>query len=93
MTRIPRRPAAREIWQPVAFVPAEAYAAKALEKNEATPHQQKLVFEWLVRASRMRDEIFVPGQEDVRTYLLGRRSVGLQFAELLKWRPPEGKGE
>lgn len=82
----------REIWQPVEFSPADAYAAKAVEAGKATPEQQTRFFSWLLTASRMRDEIFVPGQEDVRTYLLGRRSVGLQVAALLTWRPLE-KGE
>lgn len=89
MARLPKR----EIWHPVPFTTAEAYAAKAFEKGEATMHQQKLFFAWLLLASRMRDEIFVPGQDDVRSYLLGRRSVGLQIAALLTWRPPENQGE
>ena len=45
--------------------------------------------DWLIRATRMRDEIFVPGQNDVKDYLLGRRSIGLHYAALLQWRPPE----
>ena len=81
--------ARREIWHPVAFTPAEAYAAKAIERGEASGEMQKRFFDWLLRATRMRDEIFVPGQEDVRAYLLGRRSVGLQVAALLQWREGE----
>lgn len=83
----------REVWHPVLFTPAEAYAAKAIQQGKATPDQQTRFFDFLLRASRMRDEIFIPGQDDVRTYLLGRRSIGLQLAELLQWRPPETKGE
>ncbi len=85
-----RKPA---IWQPVEFTPAEAYAAKAFEQGKATPEQQIRLRDWLMRATRARDEIFVPGMEDVRTYLLGRRSVFLQYAALLQWRLPEKKGE
>lgn len=87
-----KRPA-REIWQPVASSPAEAHAAKAWDRGKATEHQQLLLRGWLIRATRMRDEIFVPDQEDVRTYLLGRRSIGLQYGEMVQWRPPEAKGE
>ncbi len=83
--------ARREIWHPVKFEIAEAYAAKAIKEGTATPHQQGLFIEWLLRACRMRDEIFVPGQDDVRSYLLGRRSVALQLAELLQFRAPEKK--
>lgn len=81
----------REIWHPVPFTPAEAYAAKAFDAGKATAEQQLRLRDWLVRASRMRDEIFVPAQDDVRAYLLGRRSIGLGYAELLTWRPAEGK--
>jgi hypothetical protein len=90
MARVSIRPRGRrEVWYPVAFTPAEAQAAKAIERGEASPEMQRRFFDWLITACRMRDEIFVPGQEDVRTYLLGRRSVGLQIAELLQWREPE----
>ena len=85
MARVPKR----EIWHPVSFSPAEAYAAKAFDKGEASKEQQVMLRDWLIRATRMRDEIFVPGQNDVKDYLLGRRSIGLHYAALLQWRPPE----
>lgn len=87
------KPPRREIWHPVPFLPAEAYAAKAFDQGKATEHQQLLLRDWLIRASRMKDEIFVPEMDDVRSYLLGRRSIGLQYGALLTWRPPETKGE
>lgn len=70
------------------FSEAEAHAAKAFDQGKATEHQQLILRDWLMRATRTRDEIFVPGMEDVRTYLLGRRSVFLQYAALLQFRKP-----
>lgn len=77
----------REPWHPADFKDYDAYAWQAFSRGEANEAQQRRAFEWLMTASGVRDELFVPGQDDVRTYLMGRRSIGLQVARMLLWAP------
>ena len=79
----------RQPWRPASFMPADAFAIKALAKGEASAEQQKRAFDWIMDASGIRNEVFVPGEDDVRCFLLGRRSIGLMVADLLKWTPPK----
>lgn len=63
---------------------AEARALHAFAKGEATPEQQKVVFNWIVKgACRAGREILAPGQADVTAYLAGRLSVSLQIGWVL----------
>jgi hypothetical protein len=81
--------ARRQPWHPAAFEAADADAVKALANGAADGVQQKRAFDWIMDASGVRNETFVPGADDVRCYLLGRRSIGLMIAELVRWIPPK----
>lgn len=80
-------------WSPAPFEPADAYAAKAFDRGEATPEQQMRLRDWLVRASGVTVESFVPDNPRATDYRLGRRSIGLQYAALVKWRPAQPQGD
>lgn len=74
----------------------EARALHAFAKGEATPEQQKSLFNWIIKgASRSAGEVLVPGQSDVTAYLAGRRSVALQIGWVLAQAPESfrNKGE
>jgi hypothetical protein len=66
----------------------EIYALKALHDGKASESQQKAVLGWLIRATGVKADQFIPGQDDTRCYLLGRRSIGLQIADYVTWVPP-----
>lgn len=70
-------------WAPVPFTEQDVFAAKAVSRGEAGPIEQKRFVDWLINATGMRDEIFIEGKPDVKDYLLGRRSIGLQYAAML----------
>lgn len=81
--------AKREAHHPAPFKPIDAYSLQALGRGEASDLQQKRALDWIIMATGVRDEVFVPGKPDVKDYLLGRRSIGLQIAHLLTWKPSE----
>lgn len=89
----PRRAPKRQPWHPVDWAPPDAAALKALERGDAEPEQQKRALAWILSATQIRDEVFVPDNARVTDYLLGRRSIGLQIAALLKWVPRRDRGE
>jgi hypothetical protein len=90
----------REIWHPAPYEKPDVVAMQALLRYaEAavvppqpgeqlippSPEQVKRALDWIVNiASATYDEPFLPGQEDVRNYMLGRRSVGLAIVKLMK---------
>lgn len=76
----------RQPWHPVAFSVEEARAAQAFDAGVATAGQMKTLLDWLWRETRLRDEVFAPGADDVRTYLMGKRSVALAFVAMLKFQ-------
>lgn len=58
---------------------------QALERGDATPHQQKLVLDWILdEAARAYDLSFRPESERETCFAEGRRFVGLQIVKLLK---------
>lgn len=73
-------------WAPRPFTEREAYAIQALETGTANEGQQQLALKWILQASRLRDETFVEGKDDVRLFLQGKRSVGLNIVEALNWK-------
>jgi hypothetical protein len=77
----------REPWHPLPITDEAADAAGAMERGDASATQQRIFVDWLLQASGVRDEIFVADNERVTSFLAGRRSIGLQFAALLKHRP------
>lgn len=90
----------REIWHPPLYDKPDAVAIQALaryaqaavvppqpgeELIPPSPEQVKRALDWVIHtASATYDEPFLPGQEDVRNYMLGRRSVGLAIVKLMK---------
>lgn len=83
-----RRRPAREIWHPPTYEMDDIRAVQALAVGTASVVEQKRALDWIVNtAAQTYDEPFVPGQDDVRAYLLGRRSVGLAIVKLIKLKP------
>jgi len=75
----------REIWHPPPYGLSDIRAVQALAAGSATAAEQKQALDWIIhKAAQTYDEPFVPGQDDVRTYVLGRRSVGLAIVKLLR---------
>jgi len=74
---------------------SQARAVQAFAGGEATPEQQKVAFDWIIRGPcRSAEEVLAPGNPDVTGYLAGRRSVALQIGWVLA-QPVESfrKGE
>lgn len=78
-------PPAREPWHPAAWEPADVGAIQALHRGDASPDQQRRALKWIIESAAMTyDEAFVPGQPDVKDFLLGRMNVGKQIVKCLK---------
>lgn len=87
MARTKRRQP-REIWHPPPYYLDDIRAIQALASGSASAAEQKRALDWIINvAAQTYDEPFVPGQEDVRAYMLGRRSVGLAIVKLIKLKP------
>lgn len=85
--RPPRAKAAqtREPWHPAPWEPADAGALQALHRGDASPEQQRRALKWIIESAAMTyDTAFVPGQPDVKDFILGRMNVGQQMVKLLK---------
>lgn len=80
----------REPWSPVPHTDRESYAVKAWAQGTASEAQQRLAFDWVMRATGLRNETFIEGKADATLYLQGRRSVGLNIVEAMNAKP---KGE
>jgi hypothetical protein len=81
-----RRP--REIWHPPPYRLDDIRAVQAVAAGTASAAEQQRALDWIVNtAAQTYDEPFVPGQDDVRAYVLGRRSVGLAIIKLIKLKP------
>ena len=76
-------------WLP--FEPTDAYALRAVQAGTAEPHQQQRALEWILRATRLRDETFVADKPDVSAYLAGMRAVGLQIVACMNWKSKQGE--
>ena len=78
----------REVWHPPLYEKEDIRAIQALCQGTATEQDQIRALDWIIRnAASTYDEPFRPGQEDVRNYMLGRRSVGLAIIKLMKIKP------
>lgn len=88
MARARQRRSPREIWHPPPYQLDDIRAVQAVAAGTASAAEQKRALDWIVNtAAQTYDEPFVPGQEDVRAYVLGRRSVGLAIVKLIKLKP------
>jgi hypothetical protein len=78
----------RERWHPPPYDTDDIRAIQACVQGAASSDDQKRAIDWIVNvACGTYDEPFLPGQPDVRDYLIGRRSVGLAIVKLMKLRP------
>lgn len=69
---------------PPAWEPKHAAAFQALERGEASDHQQKLALEWLmIRACGINDLSYWPDSERATSFAEGKRFVGLQVVKML----------
>lgn len=83
-----RRRGGREIWHPPPYGLEDIRAVQAVAAGTAGPDEQKRALHWIVNnAAQTYEEPFVPGRDDVRSYVLGRRSVGLAIVKLMKLKP------
>lgn len=88
MAATPRKRVAREIWHPASYNLKDIRAVQAVGAGTASATEQKRALDWIVnKAAQTYDEPFVSGQDDVRCYVLGRRSVGLAIVKLLRLKP------
>lgn len=74
-------------WKPVAWTDAEAGAIQAVARGEASPHQQKLAYLFIVeKLAGTYDAHYYPGPEGARDtdFALGRANVGQQIVKLTK---------
>lgn len=79
------RPKPWQPWHPAAWSERDAAAIQALAAGTANEGQQQRALAWIINnAAQTYDEPFVPGSDDIRCYLLGRRSVGQQIVKLMK---------
>jgi hypothetical protein len=78
----------REIWHPPRYELGDIRAVQAVASGTASATEQKRALDWIINvAAQTYDEPFVPGEDDVRSYMLGRRSVGLAIVKLVKLKP------
>ncbi|TFH47950.1 MAG: hypothetical protein E4H01_07270 [Lysobacterales bacterium] len=73
-------------WKPPKFEDADAAAVKALAQGNASIHQQKRAFAWIVEcAANTYDLSYRPGVDGDRetAFAEGRRFVGLQLVKMV----------
>jgi hypothetical protein len=77
-------------WEPADYDETVVYAIRALRSGEALPHQQMIVWNWLMYVSGAGDGFddlsFRPGADGDRatTFAEGKRFVGLQAKKMLR---------
>lgn len=68
---------------PAPYEVAEAASFQALQRGDASPHQQQLALKWLIeRAAGTYEHHYYPSDRDT-AFALGRRFVGQQVVKLL----------
>lgn len=73
-------------WKPVPYSQAEAAAIQALQTGSASPQQQKVAINYVVRQlCKTYDLSYRPGEDGRRDtdFAEGRRAVGLQLVLML----------
>lgn len=83
-----------ERWKPPQYDVKDVRAIQALVQYAAEngpapgPHEVKRALDWIINsACGTYEEPFVPGRQDVKDYLMGRRSVGLAIVKLMHIKP------
>jgi hypothetical protein len=73
---------------PPSYEPADIEAFQALQRGDASEHQQRRALDWLVnKAASTYDLSFSPGDQHLTAFAEGRRYVGLQVVKLLALNP------
>lgn len=76
--------------QPAPFTPLIVGAIKALQRGQATEHQQVSLFDWLLKnAAGIGDQSFRAGDPYATAFAEGRRFVGIQMMMLLQQKESE----
>ena len=73
--------------EPPSWEPKYMSAWQAMERGEATAHQQKLIIEWMVGATGLNDLSYRPGDTHATAFAEGKRFVGMQFRKMLLLNP------
>ena len=88
------RPPKREHWHPPLYDKKDVRAVQAVASYAAgaeeppTAQDCKRFLDWLIHtACATYDEPFRPSADDVRCYMLGRRSVGLAMVKMMNLKP------
>lgn len=74
-------------WEPLEFDEHDASSMKALAQGKADEAQQKRILGWILRATRVEEQSFVPGGDPhgrTDAFVEGKRAVGNQIWTLLK---------
>jgi hypothetical protein len=70
---------------PPPYGPLEAAAMQALQRGDATPHQQQAALRWIIeQAAGAYNLSYAPESDRATAFAEGRRFVGLQAIKLLK---------
>ena len=69
------------------YVEADVQAIRALRNGEATPRQQQMALDWMIRAFGTHDTSFRPGDPYATAFAEGRRHAGTTLIYMLNTAP------
>jgi hypothetical protein len=68
---------------PTPWEPRHVSAFQALQRGDASDHQQRIALEWLHVACGTYDLSYRPGDPVATAFAEGKRSIGLQLRKML----------
>lgn len=74
---------ALEPWKPFTWEAEDAYALRALQSGNATPHQQQRALKWIIEAAGTYDQPYRPASSRDTDFACGMQHVGKQIVKLL----------
>jgi hypothetical protein len=69
------------------YTEAEVQAIRAVHRGEATERQQRLAFDYLIRAAGTHDTSYRPGDPHATAFAEGKRWVGTTLIWMLRVAP------
>lgn len=69
------------------YTEAEIQALRAVHRGEADARQQRLFFDYAMRATAKDDEVYRPGDTHATAFAAGKRWVGTTFIWMLRSAP------
>lgn len=69
------------------YTEAEVQAIRAVHRGEATERQQRLAFDYLIRAAGTHDTSYRPGDPHATAFAEGKRWVGMTLIWMLRSAP------